>query len=234
VLPAAGTEETRFYLTGVFLQNVDDRLVAVATDGVKLLRAAVVAGVLSTDEHLIVPAKVAYETTKLVQRTKAECVTLRRSRTLFSVTAPGFELTTSMIDAKYPAYQCVIPAASCNTARCVRSELLDALLRLEAVATATGTPLVALAWADGGPLQLFLPRQPLDAADAITAEAHGSARVALSLPQLQLMVDTFDDDRLQIESADANTPITMRGERDKLGVLSGCRWNFEAREPANA
>jgi DNA polymerase-3 subunit beta len=233
VLPAAGTEATRFYLTGVYLHNVSDQLVAVATDGVKLLRATVVAGMLSTDERLIVPAKVAHETTKLVLRTKAERVTLRRSRTLFSVTAPGFELTTSMIDATYPAYQRVIPAASSNTARCVRSELLNALLRLEAVATGGSIPLVALAWADGGPLRLFLARQPLDAADAISADAHGSARVALALPQLRLMVDTFDDDRLQIESADVNTPITMRGEHDKLGVLFGCCWSFETREPAD-
>jgi DNA polymerase III subunit beta len=220
VLPAVGGGVSRFYLNGIFLHNIDDRLVAAATDGTKLLRAAIAAGTLSTDERLIVPAKVAHALARLVQQTKAEAVTLRRSRTLFSVTAPGFALTTSLIDATYPSYQRVIPAASSNSASCVRSELADALARLDAVAADNdGGPLVALSWTDGGPLRLFLPRQPLDAADAINAEASGSAKVALSLSQLRVMVATFDDDRLQIESADARTPITMRGERDKLGVL---------------
>jgi DNA polymerase III subunit beta len=234
VLPAAGTEATRYYLTGIYLHNVDDRLVGVAADGVKLLRASVAAGTLSTDERLIVPAKVAHALAKLVQQTKAEILTLRRSSGMFCVTAPGFELTTSLIDAAYPAYQRVIPQASSNTARCVRSELSEALLRLAAVAAGTEAPLVALAWTDGGPLQLFLPRQPLDATDAISAETHCSAKVALSLPQLRLMVDTFDDDRLRIEAGGPNTPITMRGERDKLGVLTHCRWDFQAREAAHA
>jgi DNA polymerase-3 subunit beta len=235
VLPAAGTEAMRFYLAGIYLHNIDDRLVAVATDGVKLLRASVVAGMLSTDEHLIVPAKVAHAAGKLVEQTKTEVVTLRRSSGMFCVTAPGFELAASLIDSKFPAYQRVIPPASSNSARCVRSELHEALLRLEAVAAGTEAPLVALSWADGGPLQLYLPRQPLDAADAISAEARGSAQVALSLSQLRVMVANFDDDRLQIESADANTPITMRGERDRLGVLFSCRWNFETeKRPASA
>jgi len=235
VLPAAGTEATRYYLTGVFIHNIDDQLVAVCTDGVKLLRATVAAGMLSTDERLIVPAKVAHSLAKLVQQTKAEAVTLRRSSGMFCATAPGFELTTSLIDATYPSYQRVIPAASSNSARCVRAELADALARLDAVAAdADGGPLVALSWADGGPLQLFLPRQPGDATDFISAEVQGTAKIALSLNQLRLMVDTFDDDRLQIESVNANTPITMRGERaNKIGVLFSCRWNFEFAE-ANA
>jgi DNA polymerase III subunit beta len=235
VLPAAGSEATRFYLTGVYLHNVDDRLISVCTDGIKLLRASVVAGMLSTDEHLIVPAKVAHALARLVEQTRAHVVTLRRSNSMFCVTASGFELVTSLIDATYPAYQRVIPPASSNNAHCVRSELHEALLRLEAVAAGTEAPLVALSWADGGPLQLFLPRQPLDAVDVINAEAHGSAQVALSLSQLRTMVANFDDDRLHIESADADTPITIRGEHDRLGVLFSCRWNFETeKRPASA
>ena len=166
-----------------------------------------------------------------MQQTKTSAVTLRRSRTLFSVTAPAFELTTTLIDAIFPAYQCVIPAASSNSASGVRSELADALVRLGAIAVdIDGGPLVALSWTEGGPLRLFLPRQPLDADDAINAEVHGNAQVAVSLGQLRIMVDNFDDDRLQIESANSMAPIAMRGAHDKLGVLSACRWRFETAE----
>jgi DNA polymerase-3 subunit beta len=227
VLPAAGTEASRFYLSGIFLHNVDDRLVACATDGVKLLRANIVAGTLSKDDRLIVPARAAQATARLVEQTHADVVTLRRSRSTFCVTAPRFELITALIDAAFPDYGRVIPPASGNVVSCVRAELYEALRRLEAVATGTEAALVALSWIDGGPLQLFLPRQPLDATDVISAEARGSSQVALSLPQLRAMVDTFSSDRLVIGSAGDAAPITMRGKGDQLGVLFSCRWNFE-------
>lgn len=224
VLPAAGTS---FYLSGVFLHTVDDRLVACAADGAKLLRASIVAGMLSKDQSLILPAKAVQAIVRLVEQTQADVVTLRRSRTMFCVTSSRFELTTSLIDTTYPDYAAVIPAASDNAASCVRAELYEALRRLEAVAAGTETALVALSWIAGGPLQLFLPKQPLDAADDIGAETRGSSQVVLALPQLRAMVDTFSGDRLAIESGGDGAPITMRGKSSKLGVLTSCRWNFE-------
>jgi hypothetical protein len=71
VVAAAGTERTRFYLNGVFMHNVGGRLVAVSTDGAKMLRMSVPADyVLSTDNRLIVPTPVVTMLTRLLRQGK--------------------------------------------------------------------------------------------------------------------------------------------------------------------
>ncbi|SHH96863.1 DNA polymerase III subunit beta [Bradyrhizobium erythrophlei] len=225
VVPAASTQTTRFFLTGLYMHSVGDELVAVATDGTRLLRAGIKADHLSTDRRFIVPSKAATALIRLVKQTKPDSVTLRRSYARFAVTGPGFEFVTALIDAKYPDYERLLPRASINVAQCKRSDLIGALARLGAVADGE-LPLLALSWIDGEPLRLFLPRQPGDAEDRVPAETRGSARLAMSLPQLTAMVSNFPSDRLHLEVTDADGPLMLRGERSKLGILMSCRWTF--------
>jgi len=184
---AAVKDITRFYLCGIFLHTVDDRLVAVSTDGCRLIRVGVSAGEFSTTRDLILPQEAAMVLRWLVTRTKPEKVTLRRSRTLLAVSGPDFEFVSRLIDGKFPPYEAVFPAASPNFVTCARSELVAALSRLAAVATAD-PPLLALSWTTAGPLKLFLARQPGDGADAITAQAHGAATIAVPLSQLTAII----------------------------------------------
>jgi DNA polymerase-3 subunit beta len=233
VLPAAGTEAARFFLTGVYVHTVADQLVAVATDGTKLLRTCIAAEHFSEGRHLILPAKAVTALIRLIKQTNPDKVTLRRSGALFAVTGPGFEFITGLVDAKYPDYERVLPRASTNVALCRRSDLIGALARLDAVANVE-PPLVALSWVDGGPLILSLPRQPGDATDFVAAEAKGAARIALSIPQLTAMVANFSSDRLHLEASGGYGPLALRGERNKFGVLMGCRWNFDESEKLEA
>jgi DNA polymerase-3 subunit beta len=226
VVVAAGTEQTRFMLRGVNRHNIGARLYADATDGVRLLRDNVVAGdfATDTDHRLIVPTRAVTLLQRLIKSTKAQQVTLRRERRLFAVTAPSFEFVTQLVDGVYPDVTRVIPAATSNVVTCARADLTAALIRAAAVADGE-QPLGALAWDDGGPLRIFLPRQPNDVVDCIVAEAIGAARLALSLPQLAAMIGNFDCDQIRL-AADGDGPLVLRGDGEKLGVLMGCRWNF--------
>ena len=92
--------------------RLDDQLVAVCTDGVRLIRVGISAtGTFSTTRDLILPQEAAMVLRWLVTRTKPEKVTLRRSRTLLAVTGPDFEFVSRLIDAKYPAYEAVVPGS---------------------------------------------------------------------------------------------------------------------------
>ena len=225
-LPAAGSSATRRYLCGIFLHNLADRLYAVATDGVTLLRTSVAADNLTTGT--IIPTGAVTIMARLIRRTRPATVSLRRSDTLFEVIAPAFTFTTRLIDAIFPDYQRVF-FASANVATCARSEdLAAALARLSASAAAAAgaaTPLVALTWTGGKPLQIFLPRQPDDGADVLPAETQGDARIALSLPALVALVAEFraaESLRLEVEEGRA---LVIR-TNSKLGMLTSCRWNF--------
>ena len=223
-LSAAGSEATRLYLCGIFLHSLADRLYAVATDGVTLMRTSVAADNLTTGT--IIPTGAVTIMARLIRRTRPATVSLRRSDTLFEVIAPAFTFTTRLIGVIFPDYRRVLFAAA-NVAACARSDLSSALARLSASAVAAAgaaTPLVALTWTGGKPLQIFLPRQPDDGADVLPAETQGDARIALSLPALVALVAEFDNESLRLEVAEGRALVIRTNS--KLGMLSSCRWNF--------
>jgi DNA polymerase III subunit beta len=221
-LSVAAKDRTRFFLCGIFLHTVGDQLVAVCTDGVRLIRVGVSAAKFSATRDLILPQEGATVLRWLVTRTKPDKVTLRRSRTLLAVAGPDFEFVSRLIDAKYLAYEAVVPAASPNAVTVDRAEFLAALFRMATVATVE-PPLLALSWTNAGPLELFLARQPDDGADAIAAQVHGAAKVAVPLSQLAAMIDEFKCDRVRLEAA---APLVIRSEGEKLALLMPSAWNF--------
>jgi DNA polymerase III subunit beta len=221
VLPAAGTERTRFMLTGIHWHNVDGRLVSVAADGTVLLRISVPTDHLSSDHTLVIPAQAAAILIKLLRQIKPEWVTVRRSQAVFGASAPGFDFVTGLIGTPYPDYQRVVPAASGNIALCSRQELIGALARLDAIANVE-IPLIALTWTDGQ-VRLYLPRQPDDGTDIIAAETKGVTQIALSLSRLAAMVSEFNSQRLHLEAAEGRLMIR---EGEKFGLLMSCHWNF--------
>jgi DNA polymerase-3 subunit beta len=223
-LCAVATEETRFYLTGVFWHTVGDRLTAIGTDGARLYRTSIPAGEFSATRDLIVPCSAGVILQRLIARTKPAKVTLRRSRTLFAVSAPAFEFCGRLIDSKYPDCERVIPAASSNVVSVARSELLASLSRLAAVAFTEPTPLVALAWSDA--LNIFLARQPDDGADAITAaECAGVAKVAIPLSQFTAMLAELKGERVRLEAAEGK-PLVITSEGEKLMLITQSAWQF--------
>jgi len=165
---------------------------------------------------------------KLLRQVKPERVLLRRSRTVFSASAPGFQITTALVDAAFPDYRAVMPQATGSSASCQRAELLAALSRLAAVA-GSNAALAALEWANGGPLHVYLARQPEAGADVIAAQAHGQACKAFALPQLVALIDEFSNEALLLEAADRGL-ILRQG--DKIGVLMECQFPAQQQEAA--
>jgi DNA polymerase-3 subunit beta len=224
-IAVADVARSRFYLAGVFWQSLDDRLVAVSTDGIRLIRTSIGAPKFSEDRTLIVPTEVGIAVRRLLQKVTASRVTLRRSRSLIAFDAPCFNFTARLIDSTFPAYESVIPTPSSNSVACDRLKLLAAISRLSAAATSTDTALIALSWGSRSCLDIHLARRPLDGADAIAADMHGSAEVALSLPQFAALLNEFRGEHIQLETADGQ-PVVIRGAGEKLALIVRSKWNF--------
>jgi DNA polymerase-3 subunit beta len=231
-LPAAACDAARSYLCGILWHSIDDRLVAVATDGHRLIHTCIAAGKFSEGRDLILSRKTAAVLFRLVKSTRPDVVTLRRSRTLLVVAAPGFEFVSRLIDGTFPAYESVLPAASPNAVTCDRAELLAALSRLSAVATVEPA-LLALFFDSAPQLNVTLARQPDDGVDAILAETVGVAKVAVPLRQLADMISEFDGGHVRIEAA-ANKPLVLRGDSEKLALIMPSAWNFHDKEKEKA
>ena len=108
---AISTEETRYYLNGIYLHEVaaNQTLRAVATDGHRLARAQVpLPDGAKGMPGIIVPRKTVLELVKLIEGDDGEVeVALSASKIRFSCN--GLTLTSKLIDGTFPDYERVIP-----------------------------------------------------------------------------------------------------------------------------
>ena len=107
---AISTEETRYYLNGVYLHVVDGVLTAVATDGHRLAKATT--GGTACDMHgVIVPRKTVVELGKVLD---GGTVTVDVSETKIRFMSGATVIVSKVIDGTYPDYTRVIPAGTDN------------------------------------------------------------------------------------------------------------------------
>lgn len=113
---AISSEETRYYLNGIYLhtQNDPERLLAVATDGHRLAKMEIdcPAGAAQM-KGIIVPRKTVSEVMKLAKALgKDDKVTISVSETKVMFEAGNTTLVSKLIDGTFPDYTRVIPQAN--------------------------------------------------------------------------------------------------------------------------
>jgi DNA polymerase III subunit beta len=136
---AISTEETRYYLNGIYLHATKSEEVpvirAVATDGHRLARVEMVlpegaAGM----PGVIVPRKTVLEMRKLIEESDAE-VEVALSPTKIRFTTGEAELTSKLIDGTFPDYDRVIPTANDKVLEVKCKEFAEAVDRVSTIST---------------------------------------------------------------------------------------------------
>lgn len=106
---AISTEETRYYLNGIYLHAKDGELVAVATDGHRLALAKQALPVGADGmPGVIVPRKTVAELRRLIDGTDQD-VAVSVSEAKIRFTTGSVVLTSKLIDGSFPDYERVIP-----------------------------------------------------------------------------------------------------------------------------
>jgi DNA polymerase-3 subunit beta len=149
---AISTEETRYYLNGIYLHviAVADKpmLRAVATDGHRLAQAQIDAPAGSEAmTGVIVPRKTVGEVQKLMEDPEAE-VAVELSDTKIRFTIGAAVLTSKLIDGTFPDYGRVIPQGNDKIMKVDRSDFQGAVDRVSTISSERGRA-VKLALADG-------------------------------------------------------------------------------------
>ena len=136
---AISTEETRYYLNGIYLHAGQSSgigvLRAVATDGHRLARVemALPAGADGIP-GVILPRKTVIELHKLITETDATVqVSLSESRVRFTI--GEMTLTSKLIDGTFPDYERVIPAGNDKVMEVDRVEFTAAVDRVATIST---------------------------------------------------------------------------------------------------
>lgn len=139
---AISTEETRYYLNGIFMHTHDEggtlMLRAVATDGHRLARAEVEAPAGSEGmPGIIIPRKTVSELQKLVDDPDV-AVTVELSDTKIRFTIGSVVLTSKLIDGTFPDYERVIPTGNDKKLIIDRQTFANAVDRVSTISSERG------------------------------------------------------------------------------------------------
>jgi len=128
---AVSTDETRYGLTGVFVeQGESGKVKMVATDGHRLAFEEKTVGSLGLSKGVILPRKGLAELKKLLESSNDGVISLGFKENMGLVTKDQVELFMRLIDSDFPDYTKVIPQGNPNIARLDHDELLQALRRV--------------------------------------------------------------------------------------------------------
>ena len=126
---AMSTEETRYYLNGIYLHPIDGKVRAVTTDGHRL--AQVDSDIESQFEGVIVPRKAVTEVRKMLDNDGGVTVKISKGKVLFLIGESVF--VTKTIDGTFPDYTRVIPKDNDIIATVDASDMKDAAARVSLV-----------------------------------------------------------------------------------------------------
>lgn len=217
---AISTEESRFYLNGVYLHVVDDKLRAVTTDGARLALFEITAPSGSEEmPGVIVPRKTVGEIVKLLDNDDGKVnIELSLSKIKFSIA--DVVLTSKLIDSTFPDYSRVIPRINDKFLEVDCNDLKQAVERVSAIAS-DGSRVIKLSMSSGH-LDLSVTN-----ADAGTAAEDVDAvyesepiKVGFNSRYLLDIISQIDGETVVIKS-DPKSPalITEKGKDHALYVL---------------
>jgi DNA polymerase-3 subunit beta len=149
---AISTEETRYYLNGIYLHTLEiegqSRIRAVATDGHRLARVELMAPEGAAGmPGVILPRKAVGEIQKLMEDAEA-LVSVELSPAKVRFTIGPVVLTSKLIDGTFPDYARVIPAGNDKSLIVERTDFTAAVDRVSTISSERGRA-VKLSLTDG-------------------------------------------------------------------------------------
>ena len=143
---AISTEETRYYLNGIYLHATQSGetqvLRAVATDGHRLARVEIepVPEGASGTPGVIIPRKTVAELRKLIDEESGD-IEIGLSDTRIQFKAGTVMLTSKLIDGTFPEYERVIPKDNDKVLRVGVSDFSTAVARVSAISSERSRPI---------------------------------------------------------------------------------------------
>lgn len=130
------TEETRYYLNGIFFHKTEDGFLrAVATDGLRLAQAQVELPVETSNlPEVIISRKTIHEIRKLIDEA-AEEVTISLSENQVQFVVGSSILISRLIEGKFPDYEKVIPLDNNKTLEVGVKAFAEAVDRISIMST---------------------------------------------------------------------------------------------------
>jgi DNA polymerase-3 subunit beta len=215
---AISTEETRYYLNGIFLHVADDMLKAAATDGHRLARVTVPRpeGAEAMPD-VIVPRKCVAELRKLLDEVDGSVgVSLSGSKIRFDLGAAI--LTSKLIDGTFPDYSRVIPTGNDKILKIDPKSFMQGVDRVSTIATEKTRAVKMALDRDRITLSVTSPDNGTAAEEVPGEYAAQPFEIGFNSRYLMDILGQIESDLVEVHLADAAAPTLIR-ENDKSSAL---------------
>lgn len=211
---AISTEETRYYLNGIFFHVVDGAGVAVATDGHRLARNR--GPEIPSFEGIIVPRK----TVGLLPKGSAN---VSVSDAKIRIQHNDLVIVSKLIDGTFPDYQRVIPRDNDKVVTVNRDEMMKAADRVTSVSTERGRA-VKFSIAPGG-IALAVRSDVGEAQDEVAADYTGEPfEIGFNAAYVSAIFGVLPAGEVAMKMAGPGSPAVITGGLDGWdGVLMPVR-----------
>lgn len=219
---AISTEETRYYLNGVYLHVAEEdgrkTLRSVATDGHRLARIdAELPDGADGMADVIVPRKTVNELRKLVE-SDTDVIEIAVSETKIRFAAPGVVLTSKVIDGSFPDYSRVIPTKNTMRLSVDPKRFSDAVDRVSTVSSER-TRAVKMSL-DGDRMVLSVNSPDSGSATEELEVSYGADPIEIGFNSKYLLeiADQIDGDDAVFLFADPGSPTLVRQADDSSAI----------------
>jgi len=218
---AISTEETRYYLNGIFLHVTDDAtpvLKAAATDGHRLARVTVARpdGAEAMPD-VIIPRKCVAELRKLLDEVDGSVgVSLSNSKIRFDLGQAI--LTSKLIDGTFPDYSRVIPTANDKILKIDPKSFMQGVDRVSTIATEKTRAVKMALERDKIILSVTSPENGAAAEEVPGEYVSLPFEIGFNSRYLMDILGQIESDLVEVHLADAAAPTLIR-ENDQSSAL---------------
>jgi DNA polymerase-3 subunit beta len=215
---AISSEETRYYLMGIFLHVIDDQLRAAATDGHRLARVTV--GKPDGADGMpdvIVPRKAVQELYRLLEELEGT-VEISLSPTKIRFGLGSAILTSKLIDGTFPDYNRVIPTANDKLLKLDPKSFSAGVDRVSTIASEKTRAVKISLDRDKVTLSVTSPENGIATEELAADYGADGLEIGFNARYLLDILGEIDGDTVEVHLADAAAPTLLR-ENDKSNAL---------------
>jgi DNA polymerase III subunit beta len=219
---AISTEETRYYLNGIFLHVAEEGepvLKAAATDGHRLARVTLPrpAGAEGMPD-VIVPRKCIAEVRKLLDESGDSMVQIDLSASKIRFTFDTAILTSKLIDGTFPDYSRVIPTGNDKLLRIDPKAFSQGVDRVATIATEKTRAVKMALDKDKITLSVTSPENGTAAEEVSGEYSSDGFEIGFNARYLMDILGEIEGDVVELHLADGSAPTLIR-ENDKSAAL---------------
>jgi DNA polymerase-3 subunit beta len=215
---AISSEETRYYLMGIFFHVADDQLKAAATDGHRLARV-----VLDKPDgadgmpDVIIPRKCVAELRKLLEEVDGTVeVSLSATKVRFGLGSAV--LTSKLIDGTFPDYNRVIPTANDKLLKLDPKTFSAGVDRVSTIASEKTRAVKMSVDRDKVTLSVTSPESGTATEELPADYGSDTLEIGFNARYLLDILGEIEGDTVEVHLADAAAPTLLR-ENDKSNAL---------------